>query len=241
MLDHLWTNPGEVKNYLPYVSFLAGITGSLHCVGMCGGLVTASCSNSKDVFRYQTGRLLGYLFLGLVAGVLGQSFSLKFDSQIVTLIGSLTLGAIFIYWGVSTFFGRKAELPLPKWFSKIYQYLWQRLVKGNQNFSRSFFVGLISILLPCGLLYGVVIATFALGHFTEALQSMLFFWLGTLPAMIVAPVAIQKFLRPFKSRLPKVYAIGLILIGLATIYGRLPHQHSDHSHTVPSDEKNRCH
>jgi len=240
-LDHFLSSLGEVKNFLPYVSFVAGVSGSLHCVGMCGGLVTASCSDRTDIFKYQVGRLGGYMSLGLVAGLIGQSFSPLFEYKTVTLIGALMMGGLFIFWGVSNFFGRRAELPVPSFISKLYQNLWGKLIRNNKRASRSFFVGLISILLPCGLLYGVVITTFAMGNFYEAIISMLFFWLGTLPAMVTAPTIIQRFLKPFKNKLPKFYAVGLILIGLVTIYSRLPTRHIDHSHQIPNGKDHLCH
>ena len=217
------------------------MSGSLHCVGMCGGLVTASCSHKTDIMKYQFGRLLGYLFLGLVAGTIGQGIAPVFDSKLITFITSMFMGGLFIYWGVTSFSGKKTELPMPKFLSRIYQKLWIKFIRDNKSVTRSFFIGSLSIMLPCGLLYGVVITTFAMGNFTNSLFSMLFFWLGTLPAMIVAPAVIQKLLAPLKTRLPKFYAIGLILIGLATIYSRMPAHHSHHSQLHSSDKEHRCH
>ena len=70
-MSGLSINMIDVQHFFPWVSFLAGLSGSLHCVGMCGGLVTASCDKEKDVFRYQVGRLLGYMAIGAFAGFLG--------------------------------------------------------------------------------------------------------------------------------------------------------------------------
>ena len=67
---------------------LTGLFGSLHCLGMCGGLVTAfSMSRNKTVLQpnavavsrmadgsllqRHAGRLLGYALLGAVSGGLG--------------------------------------------------------------------------------------------------------------------------------------------------------------------------
>jgi sulfite exporter TauE/SafE len=50
-----------------------------------------------------------------------------------------------------------------------------------------------------------------------ALSSMIFFWMGTLPAMVLAPNIIRSILNPMKSRVPKIYATILIVIGLSTI------------------------
>lgn len=53
-----------------------GFMGSLHCVGMCGGLVSAVSLSRERVWwsgllLYQLGRVTTYALLGLVAGISG--------------------------------------------------------------------------------------------------------------------------------------------------------------------------
>lgn len=188
---------------------------------MCGGLVTATCEKGQDIFRYQIGRLIGYMGLGLFAGFLGSLLNFENSSPLVSVIPGIVIGFLFLFWGIQSFRGKKAELPMPKFMSKFYTFLWQKLVYKNIGFSKSFFTGLISIFLPCGLLYGVVLGTMALQHPLVALTSMFFFWLGTVPSMVVAPHIFQKVLRPFKNKLPKTYAVSLILIGVMTVSFRV--------------------
>lgn len=226
--------------FLPWVSLLAGLGGSLHCVGMCGGLVTATCNKSNDVARYQAGRLLGYLLLGFFAGLLGKIFTIQQDNPKMTLIPGLILGGLFLFWGIQNYRGKKAELPMPKFFSSLYSNLFAVLVAKNKNFSRSFFTGFLSILLPCGMLYGVVLGVAAFEHSFHALFTMFFFWLGTLPSMVLAPSLIQKVLRPLKMKLPKTYAISLILIGVLTISFRVVRFQEVRATSVSKQELN-CH
>lgn len=213
--------PIDFQHFFPWVSFLAGLGGSLHCVGMCGGLVTASCDKSKDVFRYQAGRLLGYLLLGLFAGFLGSLIKFESKSPLITVLPGMMLGLLFLFWGIQSYRGKKAELPMPAFMGKFYGLLWRKLVFKNSGFSKAFFTGLISIFLPCGLLYGIVLGGMALQHPLIALLSMFFFWLGTVPAMVAAPSLFQRILAPFRSKLPKTYAISLILIGVMTVSFRV--------------------
>jgi sulfite exporter TauE/SafE len=231
----------EAQNFLPLVSLFAGLGGSLHCVGMCGGLVTASCEKSPDVIRYQLGRLVGYLILGVLAGVFGSAIELKSVHPMLPLLPALFIGVLFIYWGYQNFRGRRAELPMPRFFGKFYQRLWSMLVKKNKGMSRAFFTGLISLFLPCGLLYGVALGTVALQHTTLAIVSMFFFWLGTLPSMVIAPTLIQKIIRPFKSRLPKTFAVALMMIGVLTITFRVERLYQGgHLHQT-EHKKMSCH
>src|SRR5258708_37161236 len=62
-----------------FVFFLAGFAGSLHCIGMCGGF---ACALGRDPrgpaatglrhLLYNAGRLPSYVFLGALAGAIGQ-------------------------------------------------------------------------------------------------------------------------------------------------------------------------
>lgn len=211
-------------------------------MGMCGGLVTASCEKSKDVFRYQIGRLLGYLLLGLLAGSIGSILNIKALPLEYSIIPGLFIGLLFIYWGIQNFRGRKAELPTPKILNRLYSKLWLKLVHKNQNLSKAFFTGFISILLPCGLLYGIVLGTVALENTPAALLSMFFFWLGTVPSMVVAPGIIQKFLNPLRKGLPKTYALSLMTIGIMTISFRVMKLHEMPKDTKSGETKvHHCH
>lgn len=228
------------------LSVIAGFGGSIHCVGMCGGLVTATCEKSNDVFRYQVGRLLGYMLLGAFAGVIGNFLSFKNYPPAIALIPAIFMGMIFIYMGLRKFMNKKIEVPLPGFLKSLYFSMWEKLVKNNRGVSRSFFVGLISIMLPCGLLYGVALGTVALQSLPLSLVSVFFFWLGTLPSMVLAPEIFRNIIRPLSARLPKTSAVALMMLGLITISVRVikfeqnTHQ-SASSHSSAKEEASRPH
>lgn len=188
---------------------------------MCGGLVTATCERGSDIIRYQVGRLLGYMTLGLCAGFLGKLVKFENASPLVTLIPGIIIGLLFLFWGIQQLRGKRAELPMPKFMGKFYGLLWRSLVYKNKGLTKSFFTGLISIFLPCGLLYGIILGGVAIQHPFTALFSMIFFWLGTLPSMVLAPHILQKILSPLRSKLPKTYAMSLIILGIMTVSFRV--------------------
>lgn len=240
----MWTQITNLfLNYLPWVSFIAGLTGSLHCLGMCGGLVTYSGNSNKDIWLYQFGRLTSYLILGAIAGLFGSLIHLEKNNPKIALIPGLILGLLFIYWGIETIRGKKAEIPMPKFLSKIYSRMFGKFVTKNNGISKSYFIGSLSIFLPCGILYSVVLTVASFETKYWALLSMFFFWLGTLPSMVLAPNIIRNFLNPMKSKVPKIYATLLIVIGISTIGYRVTRfqELNDPSKMVrPSSELN-CH
>lgn len=207
---------------------------------MCGGLVTASCHGGKDVFKYQVGRLMGYAILGTVAWFLGHALKGIVPFHWGPLLSGLLMGVLFIFWGVQSFQGKKAELPLPKFLRNSYHFAFRNYVSKARSF-RSFIIGLISLMLPCGLIYGLIIAAIALGDYKQVMISLLFFWLGTLPAMVGAPQIVKRILDPMKKKLPKVYAILFIVIGVATITGRLNHLPEVRANHTSNGEVHRCH
>lgn len=198
---------------------------------MCGGLVTSCSRNKIDILNYQLGRLLGYILLGLLAGVIGSTLKMALHNTYFTLIPSLFVGAVFIFWGIQGLIGGKRFYPGGKTLSHLYQYLWKKFQFKSEWFSRAFMIGFISLFLPCGLLYGVVLGTLALQSIALSVLVVIFFWLGTLPAMMIAPSIVQKLLKPLSLRSPRGYAVGLMFIGIATIVYRVyGHYFQGHHH-----------
>ena len=66
------------------VIFVAGIAGSFHCIGMCGGFACAlgvdPAGRIATLYRhllYNTGRVTTYMFMGGLAGMAGQALYLQ--------------------------------------------------------------------------------------------------------------------------------------------------------------------
>lgn len=213
---------GTIEHFFPLVALLAGLSGSFHCLGMCGGLVAASCQNRKNIFEYQFGRLIGYLILGWFSGLFGPLLHFKDLPSHYMLFPGAMMGILFIYWGIRELhiFKFNFQVALPLRLEKIYFHLWSSNQKIKSRTPRSFLTGLISIFLPCGLLYSMALAAALLGNPIYSAISLFSFWLGTLPAMALAPQLLNKFLTPLKINLPRAYAIGLIGLGLMTVGSR---------------------
>ncbi len=205
---------------LPWIAFLAGLGGSVHCVGMCGGLVSATSKTRKEIWLYQVGRLLGYSFLGLFGGTLGHIFSQYFNSQVTSLLPAIALGGLFIIWGLKTFRGEAKKIK-PNLFSKMRQSIWSKIIPTLPGPGKSFGVGLFSILLPCGFLYSMIIVVTSFHDPIKALIATFFFWVGTLPALTIAPDILVKYLKKFLNSSPKVLGSSFMIIGIVTIAYRI--------------------
>jgi sulfite exporter TauE/SafE len=205
---------------LPWLAFLAGLGGSLHCVGMCGGLVSACSPDKKSIWIYQVGRLLGYSLLGIFAGTIGHLISQSFQNNFLKLAPALTLGFLFILWGWTSLKGKK-EIATPGFIQKTYNHIWKTIMPNMHGNLKPFGVGFFSIMLPCGLLYALVISVAAFQDPAKGLMAMFFFWLGTIPAMALAPNLFQLLMQMFFNRSPRLIGATFMVLGILTISYRL--------------------
>lgn len=174
-----------------FSAFLIGIAGSLHCVGMCGGVVSAlsfsipqQTSATSYHIAYHSGRILSYSIAGAVTGALGQLFSHQMQQginilQLISGIFILLLGLyIGNWWRVLTS------------LEQLGKKLWRYIAPVSKRFlplKSPFYAlpyGFIWGWLPCGLVYSTLSWSMASGSATQGALVMAFFGLGTLPALL---------------------------------------------------------
>jgi len=197
---------------LPIIAFTIGLTGSLHCVGMCGPLAISAGKNNFHLWGYQFGRLCGYLLIGSLVSLLGTQVSRLLPDWTTHLVGTF-LGAFFVYMGLQVW--RKKDSKMPPAFASLFSKTWIKLMPKKSP--TGFIVGALSIFLPCGLLYGFFLAILALQNPWYGMAAILFFWLGTLPAMMLGPTLAHKIFSPISSKFPLTISLLLISLGISTI------------------------
>ncbi len=190
------------------VGLLAGMGGSFHCVGMCGGMAIASGRTLKDASFYQIGRLIGYLFLAFVVGMTGKQAQAFLDPKLQTALG-IFLGLMLMVMGIFTLRGVPMHLPGP-------------MARAQAKFSSllprgSFFVGLGSIFLPCGLLYSVLAALLVLQDPWMAMAFMALFWAGSVPALALLPHSLRRAIEKLGMKWSSLNGWMFIAFGLTSI------------------------
>jgi sulfite exporter TauE/SafE len=206
-------------------AFLVGLLGGGHCVGMCGGIVSAVSmhlpqSKSKVPFllAYNVGRILSYTLAGAIAGLVGaSSFFLQHVLPIQHVlygISSLILIALGLYlagiWHGVTYLesAGKAIWKTLQPYSKRYIPV--------QSFKQAFLLGSLWGWLPCGLVYSVLIASIATGSAVSGGLLMLAFGLGTLPTLLTMGMAAVRL----KTMLQNIWvrrASGLLVLGFGLV------------------------
>ncbi len=172
------------------VPFLIGLFSSVHCLAMCGGLCGVFCSrrtNVRDVLLVNAGRIMTYTVLGLLFAAVVQGLALRVPLARWGFWLRTTLGMVLVVMGAALIVrARGWSVPLsasPLW-RRLQRPLRRQLQKNDPM--AQVIKGLIWGLIPCGLLYGVLVAAAATGYWLQGAQFMFFFGLGTVPSMLLA-------------------------------------------------------
>lgn len=221
-------------------AFLLGLFSTIHCIGMCGGIIGAlslslpvEIRNHKPrlfifVTTYNIGRLLSYTLAGLIAGAVGTGVlaSTGFDQghAILRYIGVAMMVAIGIYLA--------GWLPQLAIIEKIGVPLWQKLEPIGRkllpvaSLPKALAYGLIWGWLPCGLVYFVLIWALTAGDALRGALIMLAFGLGTLPTLITAGFMTSWVTRFARNPTARVI-VGLLIIAMAigSLFIPMEHHH----------------
>ena len=210
-------------------AFLASLAGSLHCVGMCGGLVAAYAghkgrSGVQEHVAYHGMRLLAYATLGAVAGAIGASVDLASVAVGLGPIAVALAGVTMIMAGLLALARLagwqiphllKTPLAVGRGLSRL-----TRFGAGRGPVMRAGILGLSSALLPCGWLWAFVVAAAGAGTLAGGALIMVAFWAGTVPALTGLGVGLKLLAGRLGSRVSAIGAIAVIAIGLWTLYSR---------------------
>ncbi len=194
------------------VLFVVGVLTSLHCVGMCGGIMLSQTlsKESKNKFDaiepallYNLGRVISYTILGGIIGALGSVFSISITTkaalQIFACIFMIMMG--FNMAGFSAF--RKFHIKLPHAACKI------------KNKSGSpFVVGILNGLMPCGPLQTMQLFALGTGSPVRGALSMFMFSIGTVPLMLTFGAISGLLSKGYTKKILKFSGVLIIVLGL---------------------------
>jgi len=215
--------------------FVASLLGSLHCAGMCGGVV-ALCIGVADEdgaaagrinlhIAYNGGRLLTYGALGAAAGALGAALDAGGSAILGTQrIAAVVAGGLMVLAGVVALLricgvaAGRVKLPpsVKSTLNRMYGFAF-----GLSPVKRALLIGLLTGLLPCGWLWAFVFAAAGTGSAVVGGLTMAVFWAGTIPVIVAVGTGLQAVTGRVRRYFPLATSVLLILVGLVTVAGRL--------------------
>lgn len=211
-------------------AFLVGLLGGVHCVGMCGGIVTAlSLGLSPDDrairWRYQlfynAGRIFSYSVAGALFGGIGWLAShwsgihqIQLGLQLMAALFMLALG-----------------LYLGGWWNGLTQIerlggvVWKRIEPLGRRFlpvrssRQALLLGSLWGWLPCGLVYSVLVWAISAGSPARGAALLLSFGLGTLPNLLLMGAAADRLAARVRDvRIRRLAGLLVCGFGLFALY-----------------------
>ena len=216
-------------------AFVAGFVGSGHCFGMCGPVVVLLENPANQVagtpalmkrLTYNIGRLCFYMLLGAIAGASSIVLTKIAGAGVTLKVLRITAAVLVIALGLNLLFGLRSLAFLEKGGAAI----WRRLaplakyVLPMTTLPRAFGTGFLWGALPCGLVYGAVAIAASSGGATSGMLTMAAFWLGTLPALLLAGASAQK-LSGLTRHLSFRRIAGLVMILIGVYALAMPYLH----------------
>jgi hypothetical protein len=202
---------------IPLALFLLGLASGVHCVGMCGGIVTAFTAPQplvpgRGMWRMQlafnSGRIASYAAAGVLAGLAGAgAYAIAAAPAQAALAAAANLMLVLIGLYLAGVSGAAT------WIERLGAPLWRRLQPLALRLRpHSFAAGAVWGWLPCGLVYGALAAAAATGSPARGALAMLAFGLGTLPWLLAAGMAAVR-LRGWVSQRAFRVAAGSLVLG----------------------------
>ena len=228
-----------------FSAFIIGLLGSGHCIAMCGGITTMLTSalpsskyeknqqipvNNQNIVQhaeqrqprkltlvlfYNLGRIASYSLIGAIVGFTG---SIAAKNIGMPLAGLRLFSAVFmvllgLYLGQWLMWLSRIEA-LGK---RLWRYISPLASKAIPVDSpiKALSLGAVWGWLPCGLIYSTLTWALASGDALTGASIMLFFGLGTLPALLTLSIGFSSMknilVKPF---LRKTMALVLISFGI---------------------------
>ena len=207
-----------------WLVMFGGFLGSSHCIGMCGGfaamvgLNTGSFgANLRAQLIYSCGRLMSYATLGAAAGFAGKRLMETVPGMVnVPAILCLMAGAFLIREGVLAAGWWPGRVSGSSTTGCLLGSLFASILKlpGARN---AFVAGIVTGLLPCGLVYSFVSLAASSGDLLQGAVTMLSFGAGTIPLMVATGCGASTLSWSARQRLWKFAAASVVLTGLLTL------------------------
>jgi uncharacterized protein len=202
-------------------AFVAGLLGSIHCVGMCGAFAV-SCSRARGgLAAWHLGRVATYTLLGSVAGAFGRF--LPGPAWLPAVIAS----ALLVWFALAL----AGLVPEPRLLPPGLTRAGSQAAAHPSTATQLLF-GIANGFLPCGLVYSALTIPVALASPASGALAMLAFGLGTVPALSAAALGLRRLVMGTLWR-RRLFAALVLTAGAWGIWSRTkapPRGGVDHHH-----------
>ncbi len=212
----------HVTEFSYALAFMTGLLGAGHCLGMCGGLVSAffmklHARGPWPYLTYHAGRIAVYAVVGLIAALLGavlvSTGRLGLAQGVLQIVAGLIVILLgFDLLGLAPIRNAYGFAPLA-WLRKQFMTATQQ-----GPLLGALIGGAINGLMPCSMTMAMAVQATTAPSPPEGMLLMLAFGAGTLPAMLSASVLFGKLGPRLRGWLLKGAALFVIALGVSTLW-----------------------
>ena len=223
--------------------FMIGLLGSVHCVGMCGGIVGAfSVASAPKAFpvavvaqraatidigalagivhvvAYNAGRIGSYALAGAIAGGLAGGARTLTGLSVLQIGGYWLANLMLVVLGLYLMDVWRGLT----WLEGFGQGLWRRLqplmkyLLPLDSPLKALALGGLWGWLPCGMVYSVLLTAMLSGSASSGAMVMLAFGLGTLPMLLAMGLFGAQWRRWMQQRVVRMVS-GLVVLGFGLL------------------------
>jgi sulfite exporter TauE/SafE len=206
----------------------SSLLGSAHCAGMCGGMALAAIgpqgsAGAQRQVGYHVGRLASYAAVGVIAGLAG---SVVDDAGVlvgIQRIAAISAGCMIALFGATTVLRAagarlpRAGVPRPLIVLAQRVHVWTLRLPPRY---RGVPIGLATPLLPCGWLYAFAAIAAGSASIGAGALVMAAFWLGTVPALVLASNGARVAFARFGRMAPVIAGLAMVVVGLHAVVVR---------------------
>lgn len=214
-------------------AFVFGLLGGAHCIGMCGGIMSALTFAVPPSMRsparlsglllgYNLGRIGSYMVAGALAAALGTLIALSPEAR----LGLQALAAVMLIL---------MALYIADWWKGLLRVealgrrLWRHLEPVGRRLMpvvrlpQAFALGAVWGWLPCGLVYSMLAWSLAIADPLQGATLMGAFGLGTLPALLATGLAARQLGALIRHPTTRTLAaLAIIAFALWQLWALLP-------------------
>ena len=223
-------------------AFLAGLLGSVHCLGMCGGISGALTLGLPEPVRrpyvrllpyllaYNSGRIASYVMAGAFLGLVGNQMVHVVTPHTALTMGRIVSGLFMLALGLYIAGWWTGLMGLEKFGAKLWRHI-EPLGRGllpPKGPLQALGLGLVWGWLPCGLVYSALAWSLVSGSALEGARIMLAFGLGTLPMLLAMGTAARWLKQVTRmQRVRQAAGVVILFFGLYMLFAPGAHNHSN--------------
>lgn len=204
------------------LAFMTGILGSGHCLGMCGGLVSAffaklSRGGTPAYLAYHAARLSVYALVGLIAAAIGTVIVASGGVGLAQGVLQIVAGLVVILLGLDLLGVSPVRNTIG--FAPI-AWLRRQFMAATQKgpVLGAAIAGAVNGLMPCSMTMAMAVKATTAPSVPEGMLLMLAFGAGTLPSMMSASVLFGRLGPRLRGWLLRGAALFVIALGVSTLW-----------------------